>query len=546
MHKNPFLPGFLLIILLTGTGLMGRAQERPRLVVGITVDQMRWDYLYRFQARFRENGGFRRMMQGGFRCENTYIPYAPTYTACGHASIYTGSVPAVHGITGNEWYDHAAQDIVYCTGDTKVQTVGSGTAAGQQSPANLLTTTICDELQLSTNFRSKTIGIALKDRGGILAAGHTATAAYWYDSKEGEWITSTYYMNTIPDWVRAFNARGKIDSLYALGWNTLYPANTYVQSGPEKRPYEVRSFGTQGRQFPYDLKAYAGVNYSIISATPHGNTLTALFAREAITRENMGTDSICDFLAVSFSSPDYVGHSFGPNAMELEDTYLRLDQDLGSLFSFLDEKVGEGKYLVFLTADHGASHVPGFLKEHKLPGGLVDDANLNQMLNAEMKKQFGVDNLSLGIVNFQVVMNISLIEKTKNLKEDDVSERMVAWLQKQEMISRAFRLDAISKTTLPELLRQRMSNSYYPARGGQIQVIYKPGYIEGFLTGGTTHGAWYPYDAHIPLLWYGWKVPVGFSVNHTSMTDIAPTLAALLKIQEPNGTVGKVITELFK
>lgn len=507
---------------------------------------MRWDYLYRFQARFQENGGFRRLMQKGFRCENAYIPYAPTYTACGHAGVYTGSVPAVHGITGNEWYDHLAGDIVYCTGDTKVQTVGSATDAGQQSPVNLLTTTICDELQLATNFRSKTIGIAIKDRGGILAAGHSATAAYWYDSKSGEWISSTYYMNALPAWVTAFKSKAKIDSLYALGWNTLYPANTYVQSGPEKRSYEVRSFGSPSRQFPYDLKAYAGVNYSIVSATPHGNTLTTLFARDAILHENLGADSICDFLAVSYSSPDYVGHSFGPNAMELEDTYLRLDQELGTLFNYLDEKVGTGQYLVFLTADHGANHVPGFLKEHKLPGGLVDDTNLNNMLNAEMKKQFGVDNLSIGIVNFQVVLNTAIIDKTKNLKEEDVSEKMIKWLERQEMVSRAFRLDAIAKTTMPDLMRQRMSNSYYPTRSGQIQIIYKPGYIEGFLTGGTTHGAWYPYDSHIPLLWYGWKVPAGFSANQVYMTDIAPTLAALLKIQEPNGSVGKVISELFK
>ena len=507
---------------------------------------MRWDYLYRFQARFQDKEGFRRMMQKGFQCENAYIPYAPTYTACGHAGVYTGSVPAVHGITGNEWYDHIVGDIVYCTGDTKVQTVGSATDAGQQSPVNLLTTTICDELQLATNFRSKTIGIAIKDRGGILAAGHSATAAYWFDSKSGEWISSTYYMNALPAWVTAFKSKAKIDSLYGLGWNTLYPANTYVQSGPEKRSYEVRSFGSPSRQFPYDLKAYAGVNYRIISATPHGNTLTTLFARDAILHENLGADSICDFLAVSYSSPDYVGHSFGPNAMELEDTYLRLDQELGTLFNYLDEKVGKGQYLVFLTADHGANHVPGFLKEHKLPGGLVDDTNLNNMLNAEMKRQFGVDNLSLGIVNFQVILNTAIIDKTKNLKEEDVSEKMIKWLERQEMVSRAFRLDAIANTTLPDLLRQRMSNSYFPTRSGQIQIIYKPGYIEGFLTGGTTHGAWYPYDSHIPLLWYGWKVPAGSSVNQVYITDIAPTLVAMLKIQEPNGSVGKVISELLK
>jgi predicted AlkP superfamily pyrophosphatase or phosphodiesterase len=522
------------------------AQQRPRLVVGITVDQMRWDYLYRYQHRWHEKGGFKRMMDGGFQCNNTYITYTPTFTACGHTGIYTGSVPAIHGITGNEWYDQIKQDLVYCTDDNNVQTVGSSTTAGKMSPANLLTTTICDELKLATNFRSKTIGIAIKDRGGILAAGHSANASYWYDSKTGDWITSTYYMEALPTWVTNFNSKAKIDSLYNLNWNTLYPKETYVQSVSNKKSYEIRSFGGPAREFPYDLKSYAGTNYSIITATPHGNTLTTEFAKAALLGEEMGKDTICDFLAVSYSSPDYVGHSYGPNSMEIEDLYIRFDLELGAFFDFLDKQVGQGQYLVFLSADHGASHVPGFLKENKLPGGLVDDEKLIQGLNDALKAQFGVERLSLAIVNFQLLLNKAAIEKSNKLREDLISAAAISWLEKQPMISRAFRLDQLAQTTLPESLKTRVSNGYYPLRSGEIQIIYKPGYIEGFLNGGTTHGVWYPYDARIPLLWYGWGIPKGNLYRNIGMADIAPTLAALLKIQEPNGNVGHVITEILK
>lgn len=522
------------------------AQSRPKLVVGITVDQMRWDYLYRFQHRWHENGGFRRLMQEGYNCDRTYITYSPTFTACGHAGVYTGSVPAIHGIAGNEWWDTKKGDIVYCTEDKAVKTVGSNTTAGLMSPVNMLTTSICDELQLATNFRSKTIGIAIKDRGGILAAGHSATAAYWYDSKAGTWISSTYYMDALPNWVNNFDAKAKIDSLYNLGWDRLYPANTYSQSVADRKSYEIRSFGSASRQFPYDLKAYAGTNYSVVPATPHGNTLTTEFAKSAILNEKMGMDSITDFLAVSYSTPDYIGHAFGPNSVEIEDTYLRFDIELGKFLDFLDNTVGKGEFVIFLTADHGAAHVPGFLKENKLPAGLIDDQKLNEQLNAELKQHFGADNLSLTIINFQVVLNMTLIEKNNKLKEAEISARAIAWLEKQDMISRAFKLDEVSKTTLPTTLIERFSNGYYPSRSGHIQIVYKPSYIEGFANGGTTHGAWYPYDSHIPLLWYGWKIPKGRSVRQVAMADIAPTLAALLQIQEPSGSVGNVIPELFK
>ena len=248
--------------------------QRPKLVVGIVIDQMRWDYLYRYNERYADNGGFKRLLNHGFSCENTMISYAPTVTACGHTGIYTGSVPAITGITGNSWWDNKLGRSVYCTEDSSVQTVGSSTQAGMQSPRNLLTITICDELRLATNFRSKVIGIALKDRGGILPAGHSANAAYWYDTKTGNWISSTYYMKELPAWLKTFNAQKLVDKYYKEGWNTLYPLDTYVQSTADEKSYEVKAFGADQKGFPYSLARLAGINYNPIIATPFGNTFT--------------------------------------------------------------------------------------------------------------------------------------------------------------------------------------------------------------------------------------------------------------------------------
>ncbi len=518
---------------------------RPKLVVGIVVDQMRWDFLYRYYERYSATGGFKRMLGQGFSCENTFIPYAPTVTACGHASIYTGSVPAVNGITGNFWWDNQLSRSVYCTEDSSVKTVGSTTAAGLQSPRNLLTTTITDELRLATNFKSKVIGIAAKDRGSILPAGHTANAAYWYDSKTGDFITSTFYMSDLPGWVKAFNAQKLADKYYKTTWTTLYPINTYTQSTTDENNYEGKPFGATAKAFPYNLSGYTGKNYSAVLATPHGNTLTVELAKAAINNEQMGADEITDFLTVSFSSPDYVGHSFGPNSIEVEDVYLRLDKDLGDFMNFLDSKVGRDQYTVFLSADHGVAHVPAFAKDHKIPGGIINFQLLQDSMNADLKAKFGKDFLIAEIMNYQVSLNLPVIEASA-LSMADIKQYIIGFLSKQPGVARVLDINNLPAATLPAKIARMLSNGYYPARCGQLQIILNPQYIEGFATGGSTHGLWNPYDSHIPLLWYGWGIKPGKTNRETYMSDIAATLAALLHIQMPNGCVGDVISEVLK
>ncbi len=519
--------------------------DRPKLVVGIVVDQMRWDFLYRYYNRYATNGGFKRLLNNGFNCENTFIPYAPTVTACGHASVYTGSVPAIHGITGNAWWDYDKNANVYCSEDKTVQSVGSSnTVAGEMSPRNLLTTTICDELRLATNFNSKVIGIAIKDRGGILPAGHSANAAYWYDSRTGNWITSTYYMKQLPQWVRDFNDKKLVDNFYNIGWNTLYPLTTYTQSTKDANEFEAKPFGNDQPGFPYELKRFAGKNYSAVSQTPYGNTITTMLAKEAVIHEKMGADSITDFLAVSFSSPDYVGHAFGPNSIEVEDTYLRLDIELGELLSFLDKQVGKNQYLFFLTADHGVAHIPGFMKENRLPGGAVDDNALIADVNKMLKEKYGRGNIVLAAHNYQLSLNHILID-TANLDRDGIVKDVIKHVIKIEGIDRVFETSELMEEPMNAHVKNMLANGWHPRRSGDIQLLLKPGWIDGGKTG-TTHGLWNPYDSHIPLLWYGWNIRPGRSTEEVYMTDITATLAAMLRIQMPSGCVGKPIQDVMK
>lgn len=520
--------------------------KRPKLIVGIVIDQMRWDYLYRFNPLYKAGGGFKRMLAEGFSCDNTLVPYTPTITACGHTCVYTGSVPSVHGITGNAWWDNQQMKSIYCSEDKTVRGVGGKTAEdGQMSPRNMLVTTICDQLRMSTNFQSKVIGIALKDRGSILPAGHSANAAYWYEGRSGNFITSTYYMNELPSWVNQFNNRKLVDSLYQTAWNTYLPKEIYSQYvTADVKDYEARPFGKEASGFPYSLSRFAGNDYGKIATTPYGNTLTIEMAKAAVLAENLGRNSVTDFLAVSFSSPDYIGHAFGPDSWEMLDDYVRLDDELGKLFAFLDVAVGKGQYTTFLTADHAVAHIPGFLKENKLPGGVIDVAGMVKDMNIKLKERFGVDTTIVSLLNYQVYLNHPKLD-AKKTDEESVKKWIIQYIRKNDAVANVFATADIMTTPINRTLREMLANGYYPNRSGDIQIIFKPGYIEGGATG-TTHGLWYPYDAHIPLLWYGWGIKPGKTNRETYMTDIAPTIAALLHIQAPNGNVGKVLEDIIK
>ena len=534
---------FSFLLLLVGFSVAAQnSVARPKLVVGIVVDQMRWDYLYRFNNRYG-NDGLKRILREGFSCENTFIPYVPTVTAVGHTTVYTGSVPFLHGIIGNNWFDKNSGKLVYCTDDDSVVGVGSNSIAGKMSPRNLWSNTITDELRLATNFQNKTIAVALKDRGAILPGGHTANAAYWFDNATGGWITSTFYRNTLPEWVKKLNERKLPDAYLKQNWNTLYPISSYKQSSADNKAYETKLLG-EDNSFPHKTDTATLNRYELFRTTPFGNTFTVDMAKAAIEGEQLGKGTSTDFLTVSFSSTDYVGHSFGPNSIEIEDTYLRLDKDLGGFLSYLDTKIGKGQYLVFLTADHAVAHVPAFVQEHRLPGKVIDEGSFLKPLNDSIQKAFGVAHVISSIINYEVYFNDQILQEHK-LDKRQVARFVSEKLNKEEGIIKAFPLEEVALTTLPEKLKMMISNGYNQKRSGDVFFIMKPQWFSGWSTG-TTHGVWNPYDAHIPLLWYGWGVKTGKTSREVYMIDIAATVAALLHIQMPNASMGHVIEEVIK
>lgn len=514
---------------------------RPALVVGLVVDQMRWDYLHRFSARYGE-GGFKRLLREGFSCDNVQINYVPTVTAIGHASIYTGSVPAIHGIAGNDIIIQATGEGAYCVGDKTVSAVGPA-KVGARSPRNLRSNTVTDELRLATNFRSKVVGVALKDRGAILPAGHSASAAYWFDDETGSWGTSTYYMTALPSWVDRFNASGVSEGYARRSWDYLYPKDSYVLSADPGNPYERKSDGEATGPLPLEVGRISRHRHAGVRLSPFGDSLTLDFARAAVAGENLGARGEADFLAVSLSSPDAVGHMVGTNSPKMEDLYLRLDREIEGFLAWLDERFGRDGYLLFLTADHGAAHNARFLADNRIPSGVWDERKNLAELDALLKARHGHAGLVLGINNYRVCLNNPLIAE-KKLDERAIREDCARHLANSEGVAYAVDVDRVAEAPMPALLRERIINGYHRERSGVVQIVLKPGWYSGSALG-TTHGVWNPHDAHIPLIWFGRGIAPGSTHRPAAITDIAPTLAALLDIQAPNGAIGEPITEVL-
>lgn len=538
---------FLAIVAL-GSQAQQELKQQPRLVVGIVVDQMRWDYLTRYNDRYCDDG-FRRLMRDGYNCNRLLIPYLPTITAVGHASIYTGSVPAFTGIVSN-WMRIDGQ-WTGAVSDPNVKPVGTTRADGQASPRHLLVTTITDELRLATNFRSRVVGVSIKDRGAILPAGHAANAAYWMDPKSMDVITSSYYMQELPQWVRDFNARQLGQHYLNLTtsqrqsqrgyWDLLYPEETYVQSTPmdESRRYETPI----GHLLRY---------------SPYGATYTLDMARAAIEGEQLGHNpaGVPDFLAVSISTTDMISHKVGPNSIWVEDTYLRLDRDLADFFHYLDKQVGRNNYLVFLTADHAGSHNIHFRQDHHLPADKWPTARMETELNDTLGRLFHtqerlVESLNNCNVYFsQQALRATCPQGTPMVAwQAEVQQATIQYLESLPTVGYVIPFRQIPDY-VPEPLRTMVVNGYNPKRSGDLQIVPEAGVTEDFDDGhqgydgisrGTNHAMWSPEDAHIPFILMGRGIPHAWDNETHYITDISATLAALLNIQQPSACVGHPI-----
>lgn len=504
------------------------------MVVGIVVDQMRPEYLYRYYDKYC-NDGFKRIMREGFVNKNTHYNYIPTKTAPGHASVYTGATPGVHGIIGNNWYDRRLRRDIENVEDTVLKCL---------SPRNMLSTTITDELKIATQNRGKVVGISIKDRGAILPAGHNPDGAFWYEEETGNFTSSKYYSNPTPEWLTKFNSKHHADSLLNLTWNTLLPMAEYTESGPDDTQYEEIFEGKKRPVFPYDLAELRGKNgnFELLPTTPFGNTITTLLAMAAVEGESIGEDDVTDFLAISYSSTDKIGHGFGPQSVEVEDVYLRLDQELASLLAYLDKNVGKGEYLLFLTADHAVAEVPRFMNDQKMPAGLFPEEALQEKINAHLVGLFGKGKWVEAVGNEQVFLNQTLIKGAK-LEMVKVQQLVADFLVQQEGIARSFPANLFKANYYEGGAEALLHRGYHWKRSGDVLMVYEPGWLPHDSVG-TSHGSGYAYDTHVPLLWYGWGVTAGFSSTYHAITEIAPTVSMMLNIKAPNSSSAIVIQDL--
>lgn len=528
-----------------GTGNYEKLYSKPKLVVGIVVDQMRYDYLTRFWERYGD-GGFRELAGNGFNLKNNHFNYIPTYTGPGHASVYTGAPPSSHGIIGNNWYDKFEEESVYCAGDSSVTSVGTGSSAGKMSPHRMLTTSVADENRLHTQMQGKTIGVAIKDRGSILPAGHTANGAYWFQGQdEGKWISSSFYIDELPRWVREFNSSNKAASYLRL-WEPLHDLGTYAESGEDINSYEGGFKGMENAAFPYDLKALSEENgrFEIIKSTPFGNSLTTDFAIAAIEGEELGQDQITDFLTLSYSSTDYVGHNFGVNSKEVQDTYLRLDLELERLLEALNEKVGEENYTIFLTSDHGGVHVPSYLQSVRIPSGYFNSRDFARELNEFISGEFGRDDLILNISNYQVFFDYDKLAASE-VESEELQKAIAHYALQYDQVNMTFTREQLGATSFTEGMSALIDRGFHQKRSGDVILVLEPSVIS-YSTTGSTHGSGQKYDTHAPLIFYGQGINNGSSLERTEIIDIAPTISALLGISFPNGSTGRPLEMVIR
>ena len=535
-----------LLALLLGIGLAGLAQtvraETPRLVVAIVVDQLRYDYLERFSGLFPP-GGFRLFTEKGAFLTFARYDYCPTVTGPGHASIFGGCGPSMHGIIANDWIDRKTGLGVYCCGDDSVHGVGTGTNSSRVSPRNFIGSNFADQLRLQ--YRSKVVGVSMKDRGAILPAGKKPAGAYWFDSKSGNFVTSSYYVPELPDWVARFNARHRAAAFADTNWNRLAKLKDYPY--PDDGPGEGRLGGETNSLFPHRILFKKDDGFDAVVATPFGNQILEEFAEAAIEGEGLGRGPQPDLLCVSFSSLDAVGHRFGPYSHEAQDALLRLDRQLADLFRFLDAKVGLHRVQMVLTADHGVMPNPEFAVSQGLDGRRINEADLLVDLLNRLDKAFGAGKYLLkpGFYGGDLYFNQGTLRE-KGLKPAKVAAFIRDWALSSGKFQACYSRDQLLEGLAPGMVGRLTLNGYHAERGGDVVLIPKPFFVPSSGAAGTTHGSPFTQDTHVPVLFYGTVFNRGRFADEFYISDIAPTLCAALRMDAPSGCTGRPFVKVLR
>lgn len=541
----------ILLFLFSVISLTSFAQkDKPKLIVGVVVDQMRADYLYRFANHYGEDG-LLRLVNEGTNYQNCHFNYVPTFTGPGHASIYSGTTPANHGIVGNAWWSKAENKRVNCVEDVSSMPIGSSKdTKGNYSPMRLKSNTITDQIKLMDK-RAKVVSISIKNRGAILPGGHTPDGAYWFDYSNGGFMTGSYYTDKLPEWVRSFNESNHAGKYLPSKWETLKPIETYLESRDDNYTYEA-SITDDLPVFPYDLKKAVknGKNQNeLFVETPFANTFLTDFAIAALENENMGKDDITDFLAISYSSPDIIGHSFGPYSKEMQDVMIRLDRDIAKLLNVLDEKYGKDNYVLFLTADHAVEPIPQYLIDHKMAAGYFFWKPFSEYVKETTKAKFGGDVIA-DLYNFSIYLNDSIVT-TLGFSKTDVIHFVKELVANYPHIKQVYTADELLNNTFLHDWSRKIALGFHPAESGDVLFTLEPGYLsvkEDTMKSkkGTSHGSAFTYDTQVPLLFFGKGIPSENVYREVEITDITPTLSLLLGLTKPSGSTGKVLVEIVE
>ncbi len=515
--------------------------EKPKLIISIFVEGMRYDYLYKYWDKFSE-GGFKKLINKGMFFKNAEYEYLYTKSSSGYATFVTGANPSQHGIINTYWYKNLSNEKIFCIQDKKSKLLGTKYKEEGYSPAKLLSSTFSDELRLSNFKQSKVISISPKSYAAVLSGGHLANAAYWFDKQTGKWISSNYYFSQIPKWVDRFNDKKFPDIYLNKEWNTFLSHEKYDKCLADNNSFEIGFIGGENT-FPYNLSSLKNiVGYDILNSTPFGNTYTKDFAVSAIVNENLGNDEYCDYLNVSFTASSNITRKFGIRSVEIADTYVRLDRDLQHFLSFIEDFVGIENTVIVLTADRGSSDSPRLLKQINMPGGYFKDKNAEILLKSFVKAIYGKNNFIEYFDGSNIYLNRNRIEDAKySLYE--IQQKVASFLVDFTGVANSVTSVDLESRNYTSGMLLRAQNSYHKKRSGDISVILEAGYVPG---SDDEFGSGYRNYTNVPLIFYGWKIKSGESYKPVSMTDVAPTLARFLQIAYPNASTGKVLDEILK
>jgi predicted AlkP superfamily pyrophosphatase or phosphodiesterase len=551
MTGKKVVAGFLLLcgfLSLSGQGAY-LPPDKPALIVGIVVEQLRFDQIERFRDRLSENG-IKKMINEGTFFRNASFDYMLTQSAPGFSTISTGTEPSYHGITSDNWYIPLKNEFIYCTKDVSVNPVGGSYESGLHSPVNLNASTFADELKIATGKRSKVFAVGIKEHSAIFSAGHAADGAFWYDNTTGTWMSSTYYMANLPAWVNDFNAMKYSETYLNTTWNLLRQATDYSVCLPDSNKFETGFNGLN--YFPYDINKLSkpagrnsNRNFAFLRETPFGDAFTTDFAIRLIEKEDLGKDEIPDFLAICYSSTDYIGHRFGPSSVETGDAILRLDKDIETLLNYLNDNLGKRNVLIYFTSAHGVSEIPSIMENTRIPAGYFKQNQALQLLRSYLNAVYGEGDWVKGFSERQIFLNRTLIEDAR-IPIEEIQKKTARFLTQFTGVATAYPYYAFEANDFGNGHLKKIVNNFSPQRSGDIIVTLNPGWVEKEGDQITNHNSPYEYDSHVPLIWYGWTVNRSTVMRKVNMTDIAATLSSLCRIPYPNACTGEPMPELFR